>query len=117
MLCLSTVIDIHHISPRENVAKQTLHFFNNKRTAQSPHSLICSFLYTSAYLTPALRHSSFNAIANPLPYLLGAYDIYISLVVVHLYQSYREEEYYKISGKRRQSDPDLYDKDGNYDPP
>jgi hypothetical protein len=59
----------------------------------------------------------FNAMANPLPYLLGAYGIYMCLVVVHLYQSYREEEYYRISGKRRPPDPDLYDEDRNYDSP
>jgi hypothetical protein len=55
--------------------------------------------------------------ADPIPYILGAYGIWTCLVVIHLYQSYREEEYYRLSGLRRPSDPDLDDEDGNHDPP
>jgi hypothetical protein len=55
--------------------------------------------------------------ADPIAYVLGAYGIYMCLVAVHFYRVYQEDEYWRLSGKRRPEDPDLYDSDGNYDPP
>jgi hypothetical protein len=63
-----------------------------------------------------LNRSSLN-MADPIAYVLGAYGVYKCLVAVHFYRVYQEDEYWRLSGKRRHEDPDLYDSDGNYDPP